>query len=89
MNDSNPSLCRSEHSENIRKNRWEHATYLEGGDDVFRGDRLLGLLLAYFVRFGRDQVDEFWGGGHAAPIIGVKGQSIRRALGAAAREGRE
>ncbi len=34
-------------------------TYLQRRDDMFWRDRLLRLLFAYLVRFGRYQVDEF------------------------------
>lgn len=57
VNDSKPSLC--DHHKLIIYSGCDKGTDLEGANDMFRRDGFLRVLLAYLIRLGRNEVNEF------------------------------
>lgn len=57
MNDSKPSLY--DHYKLIIYSGRDKGTDLEGANDMFRRDGFLRVLLAYLIRLGRNEVNEF------------------------------
>lgn len=59
VNDSKPSLWLCDHRELIISGGRYKGTDLEGANDMFRRDGFLRVLLAYLIRLGRNEVNEF------------------------------